>query len=410
MIILWILLSTSSKLYAQVSMGDTLSPDVIGKVISIQIVKKTEDSLWLNDNEILVIDFWATWCTPCISGFPALNETYHKFAGRGVDFIAVSQEKQGRVEHFLSSRNYDFPVGIDKEGELFKSLGITAIPKCVVINKLGVVLYEGSHVDNEILDKILQGETPSVDTSFSAPKQLNGNMVISDGGGSPGDDPVFNGMRLMMGQELDGESNALSQTIFRKSLQKTPGWYGERNEGDLKGITLCGGLSEILGYLLGATSEVWVTDNVTEGQIYDLVYWGKHRKSFPKLKRGLVRVIADAMNIRIDKRPVDTEFIKMKFSRKNPAMTYAKVVPQEERYDFISLFDVVSHLETTSGRKYVFSEGNKEYFIHWPKDNLPLRQMSVENIEQWLESLGVDFERTSGKVVGYEIVESRKPR
>jgi len=76
---------------------------------------------------ILVLDFWATWCGPCIKEIPALNQLQEKYAGKGVKVIAVTMAS-GSVEEvkpFVAKRNMRYTVlmGADDESYDFNVFG-----------------------------------------------------------------------------------------------------------------------------------------------------------------------------------------------------------------------------------------------------------------------------------------------
>ena len=79
----------SSPIFAQTTVGDTLSAALIDEIKDIQVLNKEGDSVW-SEEGFLVVKFWATWCTPCVAGFPKFDTTYTEFVQEGVDFVAVS--------------------------------------------------------------------------------------------------------------------------------------------------------------------------------------------------------------------------------------------------------------------------------------------------------------------------------
>jgi len=70
---------------------------------------------------VVVVNFWATWCVPCVAEFPALVRLQNRYASRGVVVMSVSadQGKQyiGRVQPFLTGHKADFPSFILKPGD-----------------------------------------------------------------------------------------------------------------------------------------------------------------------------------------------------------------------------------------------------------------------------------------------------
>jgi len=94
--------------------------------------------------ELTVIDFWATWCQPCIRSIPFLNEMAQEFENKGVNFIGVSIDgprNQSKIKPFLQSMGVDYPVIRDMDSELMSDLGVTAVPTLLMYDSNGDLLF-----------------------------------------------------------------------------------------------------------------------------------------------------------------------------------------------------------------------------------------------------------------------------
>ena len=92
----------------------------------------------------VIIDFWATWCKPCIKGFPALQQIHDKYKEQGLTVIAISVDSpksQSRVGPFIKSQKYTFEVLLDSEGKVARKYNAVAIPRTVVVNPDGQIVY-----------------------------------------------------------------------------------------------------------------------------------------------------------------------------------------------------------------------------------------------------------------------------
>jgi cytochrome c biogenesis protein CcmG/thiol:disulfide interchange protein DsbE len=92
----------------------------------------------------VVLDFWATWCRPCIRAFPDLQGLYEKYGDRGLRVVTISLDgpkSQAHVAPFIQSKKYTFEVLLDKEGRVARKYNVMAIPRTVLISQGGEIVY-----------------------------------------------------------------------------------------------------------------------------------------------------------------------------------------------------------------------------------------------------------------------------
>ena len=128
------------------------------------------DKLALADHlgeDIVILDFWATWCGPCIQAMPALIEVADDYRDRNVVFYAINQrEPASAVENFIKDREWDLLVPMDPQGSVAGQYKVRGIPQTVVIGKDGTVqsVHVGFSPDlreklSGELDALLAGES-----------------------------------------------------------------------------------------------------------------------------------------------------------------------------------------------------------------------------------------------------------
>jgi thiol-disulfide isomerase/thioredoxin len=101
-------------------------------------------SLGRFQGKVLVVNFWATWCAPCRDEMPAFTRLQARWAGRGVQFIGLSDEDPRRVMRFGQDLSINYPlwVGGDEVGALARRLGnhLGVLPFTVLVDGQGHVL------------------------------------------------------------------------------------------------------------------------------------------------------------------------------------------------------------------------------------------------------------------------------
>jgi len=89
--------------------------------------------------KVVVVEFWATWCEPCVDALPSLNLLAERFRGQPVVFIHVTDESEADVREFLKTRRIDGWVAPEAAAEVFKAFRVYGRPHTVVLDKSGAV-------------------------------------------------------------------------------------------------------------------------------------------------------------------------------------------------------------------------------------------------------------------------------
>ncbi len=95
--------------------------------------------------KVVVLDFWATWCTPCVASLPILQDVTQQYADKDVLFFALNTgEEAEEVEEFLKEKELSLNVILDPEGTIASAFAADAIPQTLLIGKDGVI--ESTHI------------------------------------------------------------------------------------------------------------------------------------------------------------------------------------------------------------------------------------------------------------------------
>ncbi len=99
--------------------------------------------------KVVLVNFWATWCAPCVEEMPALARLREKLAPRGFEVLAVNQgEMPARVTAFTERSNLDIPVALDREKSVAKAWKVRALPTTFVVDAKGRIrLYAEGELD-----------------------------------------------------------------------------------------------------------------------------------------------------------------------------------------------------------------------------------------------------------------------
>ncbi|WP_100372572.1 TlpA disulfide reductase family protein [Bacillus sp. FJAT-45037] len=95
------------------------------------------------EGQVIVLNFWASWCEPCRDEMPALMELQEDYQSEGLEVVTVNAQKTERTLNdapaFIEEMNLTLPVFFDENGEVYDRYGLRGLPTTFVINREGII-------------------------------------------------------------------------------------------------------------------------------------------------------------------------------------------------------------------------------------------------------------------------------
>ena len=119
------------------------------------------DNFSQSEGRVAIVNFWATWCPPCVAEMPSFQKLYDDY-GSKVDFYFVTSEEPEKVQRFLDKRNYTLPTFL-QSFEAPKQMQSRVLPTTYVLSKDGEIVINETGTANwnsskmrDLLDRLLE--------------------------------------------------------------------------------------------------------------------------------------------------------------------------------------------------------------------------------------------------------------
>jgi peroxiredoxin len=91
--------------------------------------------------KVVLLNFWATWCPPCVSEMPSLNKLYLELKPRGLQVVAISLDRSAEsVKEYINEKGFKFFVLLDADGVVVKRYKVFSTPTTFLIDRKGNIV------------------------------------------------------------------------------------------------------------------------------------------------------------------------------------------------------------------------------------------------------------------------------
>ena len=304
----------------------------------------------------VVLEFWATWCGPCIEEIPHLNELASKFTD--ARFLAITAEESSEVEPFLAKHPIAGQVALDRGKATSTAYAVEGVPKTFLVDGGGILraIMHPRQITDAVIANLIAGQSIE-------PMRLPRSLHFFD---DTSVDPVF-------------------MVAFKPSASTKPGGIGYVDPGMLQGQNLT------LKTIIGQAYEVWQTR--IEGPAESLAARYDYCILLPRDGAGERALLRDTVNrvfslkVRRDAREVDALVLQSVHPK----------LPKAHRFG-PTMNNLAGNLEYHLKRHVVDETGlTGMYDFEYPRN--------YEGLENWVRQLGLEL-RPGKRTIEVLIVES----
>lgn len=115
-----------------------------GQAPTFSLPARSGGNVALSDlkGQVVMLNFWASWCGPCRQEMPLLDEMHKKYESLGFKLLGVNVESETKdAERFLAQTPVSFPILYDRENKVTTAYAVNAMPSTVFIDREGKVRY-----------------------------------------------------------------------------------------------------------------------------------------------------------------------------------------------------------------------------------------------------------------------------
>ena len=383
---LWLTLLFSTAFFATAAQG------LLGKNAPVPNLRavlqaKGKDPLSSLDGKVVVLEFWGTYCTPCLQNLGHLNALAEHFADSNVQFISITHEDETRIRSFLQRRKMSGWVGIDSNHMTAKAYGVDAYPRTFIIDAHGVVRYDGGpwELNEQVIRAVASGDYLPV-----ADIPQRDKIIL--GGYGPGQDPVFTAHF--------NPDMVRYQLIIRRSVGM--GGMGYKSGNGSVGIDLLNkNIRFIISFLDSKPSDLRVVNNtsVADTAKWDIIFSSCKNDDLVAAQREVRAKVEEAFGLSIHDSVVTSNVLVPDYQK-------AEKIREEKNIDFNdpashtlkSLEEIFTLIEERGGVIVDFPLVTSVKYIDVFAIISDYYKMSAADLQHWLQGEGISFKKEQRQV------------
>lgn len=335
-------------------------------------------------HQLLIVEFWATWCTPCLANLKHLNQLSDSLKDKGVTFVSITDEAPDKINHFLNTRVMNGWVGCDTSRYFFEKLSVNALPRTFVFNNAGKVLLDTrpEYINTVNLLDLLhsaQQVKPILPTPSCPGK----------GSWGPGTDPAFTAHYPMQ------QARFPYQRIIRKTIGG--GGSGFTFKEHFSGVTLLNhSLSSVISYCSNfpGTNRIINQSNISDSIGWDVIFSDNKPIEQEAYAQHIKQAICQTFDLSIEDSLIKTDVYVVTFDNVLKTM-------REDSIDFndpltktyISLDEIFRSLEQKGEYPVVYSPTAAYLYLDIFEIYDVFYQMKANELKDWLVSKGVQLKK-----------------
>lgn len=171
----------------------------------------------------IILDFWATWCAPCVAALNESNTFVDRYKDK-IEFLCISDSTSKNVEKFIDKQKLKHQFLINKNQTTFRNFKIKGLPTVFFIDANGIIQWSGNGmaVNSKLIDEFLEtgkitGSTDANSLTFSSIKKGTGDFTFDLSEMKSGDENLAPG--VMMGAKGDSISYAIQNIPLRGIIE-----------------------------------------------------------------------------------------------------------------------------------------------------------------------------------------------